>query len=108
LKPAIVYSAGTDRLRILTDTKEKAGISQWEHKESGKSYIGSSFDLSKRLKNYYKISFISSKSRGNSYIYNAILLHGYSNFSISILEYIDISNLSKEEARKLILERDQH
>jgi group I intron endonuclease len=42
------------------------------------------------------------------YISNALLLHGYSSFSLTILEYIDISNLSKDEARKLILEREQH
>jgi group I intron endonuclease len=60
------------------------------------------------LKNYYTISFISRKSRGNSYIYNAILSQGYSAFSLTIIEYIDISNLSKDEARQLILEREQH
>jgi group I intron endonuclease len=41
------------------------------------------------------------------YIYRALLHHGYSKFSLSILEYIDISGLSKSEARKLILEREQ-
>ena len=42
------------------------------------------------------------------YIYNALRNHGYSVFSLSTLEYIDISNLSKEDARKLILEREQY
>jgi group I intron endonuclease len=42
------------------------------------------------------------------YIYNAILYHDYSSFSLTILEYIDISNLSKEEARNLILEQEQY
>ena len=72
----IIYNnAETDRSTILTTVKGKARIYQWTHKEIGKSYIGSAFELDKRLKDYYKISFISSKNRGNSYIYNAILSH---------------------------------
>lgn len=63
ITPAILYeNAYVNRLRILTDNKSKAGIYQWTHKESGKIYIGSAMDLSKRLKDYYKISFISSKN----------------------------------------------
>ena len=44
----------------------------------------------------------------NNLICRALLLHGHYSFSLSILEYIDIWNLSKEDARKLILEREQH
>lgn len=78
---------------------------QWIHLKSGKFYIGSAFDLSKRLNNYYKRSNLTRNS--NSCIFNAILNHGYSSFSITIMEYIEISNLTKAEARKLILEREQ-
>jgi hypothetical protein len=42
------------------------------------------------------------------YIYNALLHHGYSAFTLSILEFIDITSLSKDEAKKLILEREQY
>lgn len=41
------------------------------------------------------------------HICNALLCHRYSAFSLSILEYIDISNLSNEETKKLVLEREQ-
>jgi len=41
-------------------------------------------------------------------ICNSLGNYGYSAFSLSILEYVDISGLSKEQARKLILEREQH
>ena len=41
------------------------------------------------------------------YICKALLYYRYSAFTLSILEYIDISNLSKEETRKLILSREQ-
>lgn len=42
------------------------------------------------------------------YICNALAEHGHAGFSLSILQYIDISNLSKENTRKLILEREQN
>src|SRR5690349_16541872 len=46
----IIYSnAETDKLQILKDNKGKAGIYQWTHIESGKTYIGSAVDLSRRL-----------------------------------------------------------
>lgn len=42
------------------------------------------------------------------YICNALLEHGFGAFSLSILVYINITDLSKDEAKKLILEREQH
>jgi len=107
LAAVIVYSnADTDRSQILLDNKGKAGVYKWTHKESGKLYIGSSNDLAVRFRFYYSISYLTRYNK--SYINNALFLYGYSAFSLTILEYIDISNLSKDEARKLILEREQH
>lgn len=106
--PVKIYNnVDIDKLLILKDNKGKAGIYLWKHKELGKSYIGSAEDLSKRLENYFKLSYISDKSK-NSYIYNAIYLHGYSAFSLTIIEHIDISNLSIDETRLLIVSREQY
>jgi group I intron endonuclease len=69
-------------------------------------YIGSAVDLSKRLKKYFSKAYISKTK--NSHIYNALLHHSYSSFNLAILEYIDITNLSEDEAKNLILEREQH
>ena len=93
--PVFKYkNADTEKLQILTDNKNKAGVYLWLHKESGNMYIGSAINLSKRLKDYYSISYISSESRGKSHIYSAVYLkHGYENFSLIILEHIDITNL---------------
>lgn len=103
--PIMIYNADKDKSQILTDLKGKAGIYLWIHKESGKRYIGSAFDLSKRLKDYYSTFYLK---RTNNYICNAIIYHTHSAFYLSILEYIDIpTNLTKEEARKLILESEQ-
>jgi len=89
----------------LKDNKGKAGIYQWKHLESGKFYIGSAVDLSNRLRKYYSINYLE---RNNfMYICNALQSHGYSVFSLSIIEYVDTTNLSKTKSRKLILEREQ-
>jgi hypothetical protein len=39
------------------------------------------------------------------YIYNAIITYTHFAFSLSILEYINIKNLSKKDARKFIERR---
>jgi group I intron endonuclease len=102
--PIMIYNADKDKAKILSDNKGKAGIYRWTHKESGKIYIGSAFDLSERIYQYFSLSKLK---RVNNHIYNALISHTHSAFSLSILEYIEIANLSKESARKLILEREQ-
>jgi group I intron endonuclease len=104
--PVIIYNnAETDKLRILTDSKQKAGIYMWKHNESGKVYIGSAVDLSRRLTQYFSMKYLEKNK--TMHICNALVYHGFGAFSLSISEYIDISNLSKKEANKLILEREQ-
>jgi len=104
--PVIIYSnAEIDKSVILSANKGKAGIYQWKHNESNKIYIGSAVDLSKRLIKYYSPYGLKET---NNYICRALILHGYSAFSLSIVEYIDISNLSKDEAKTLILLREQY
>lgn len=104
--PIITYhNAETDKSLILTDNKGKAGIYQWKHLESGKIYIGSAVDLSKRLNYYY--SPLALK-RANNYISRAIITHTHSAFSLTILEYVDILDKDKKEARVLILSKEQH
>ena len=63
-------------------------------------------NLSLRFRDYFNKSFISRNK--NMHIYNALLHHGYDRFSLTIYENIDITNLSKLEARRLILKREQH
>jgi group I intron endonuclease len=106
LIPIIVYSnADTAKSSILSGNKNKTGIYMWTHKESGKFYIDSAVDLSKRFQNYYSLSHLKQV---DNYIARALLFHGYEAFSPTPLGHIDISNLSKEKARKVILKREQH
>ena len=53
--------------------------------------MGQSADIAKRLKNYFNISYL--KSRSSLIISRAIIKYGYSKFSFSILEYCDKSEL---------------
>jgi group I intron endonuclease len=131
LVPVIIYhNAQTDKSIILTDNKDKAPAEEPQALREGpgrpfpelvfifgnimnhwaraqKIYIGSAVDLSKRLSFYYSPSKLKV---ADNYISRAILHHTHSAFSLSILEYIDISgpNLSKDEAKTLILFREQY
>jgi group I intron endonuclease len=100
----------TNKALILADNLGKAGIYQFIHLKSGKISIGSAVDLSKRLSLYFSPKFLERFKSAplGMYIYNAILDHGLEAFSLAIIEYIDISNLSKEDVKKLILLREQY
>jgi len=103
--PVIIYpNPETDKSRILSDLKGKTGIYMWTHKQSSRVYIGSALDLSYRLSYYYTPSWLQ---QADNYISRALILHTHSAFCLSILNYIDISNLDKEKARLLILESEQ-
>ena len=69
---------------IINENKGRTGIYRWVAKESGKSYIGSSVNLSMRFKQYFNYNHISYPKR-NMRIYNALLKYGYAGFSLEIL-----------------------
>jgi len=69
-------------------------------------YVGSSNNLFKRLKTYYTINYLEINK--SMYIYNALRNYGYLAFSFSIFEYLDLSNLSKDGAKILILGQEQY
>jgi len=84
--------------QICSDNKNKTGIYRWTHIISGKSYVGSSLDLSIRFKNYFNISYLKSESKiNNSIIYKALLKYGYSSFKLDIMEYCDPSVVIQKE-----------
>lgn len=87
--PTLVYpDAFFNKSTILKDNKKKVGVYRWVNKVNGNSYVGSSVDLTRRLRVYYDFSFLSVRiQKSKSIIYSAILKHGYSNFQLEILEY---------------------
>lgn len=57
---------------------------------NGKLYVGSSENLSRRLKKYYLTSFLQAQlNKSKSAIYSALLKYTYAGFSLYILEYCD-------------------
>ena len=95
----VVYiNADIQKLDILRDNKNKSGIYRWINLGNGKSYVGSSINLSLRIKNYFNISFLETEIKKNkSMIYKAFLKYGYSKFSLQILEYCDSEDLIRRE-----------
>lgn len=62
---------------------------------TGRVYIGSSVDISKRFAQYLNINFLK-KYTSNMYIYRALLKDGHENFSFSILEYCEVNLMERE------------
>lgn len=89
----IVYTnPKNEKAIILKENKGKSGVYQWTNKINGKRYIGSSVDLSNRLRNYFNISYLTA-SKDIMIIYKALLAHGFENFTLDILEYCEPSSL---------------
>jgi group I intron endonuclease len=80
---------------ILNENKGKSGIYMLTNKITKKIYIGLSKDLSNRFKNYFSLSYLKSKT--NLIINKALIKYKYSNFSLTILEYCDKSDLKTRE-----------
>lgn len=87
LEPVKVYlNPDKEKEFIIQDNKNRTGIYRWVNIDSGKSYIGSSVNLSTRFKQYFNYNHISYPKR-NLRIYKALLKYGYSGFRLEILEY---------------------
>jgi group I intron endonuclease len=80
---------------IIKDNKNKSGIYKWTNKISNDVYIGQSIDLSKRFIRYFNLSYL--KNRETLVISRALIKYGYNNFSLEILEYCDIADLTERE-----------
>jgi group I intron endonuclease len=70
-----------------------------------KIYIGSSAQLSVRLRGYFTPSHLKSRE---SIIYKALLKYGFSKFTFEILEYCNIEDLLKREQYYLDLLKPEY
>nr|ATI20190.1 ribosomal protein S3 [Juglanconis oblonga] len=98
--PIVKYSNVIENKRIiLKENKGKAGVYRWVNNLNGKSYIGSSINLSVRLHNYFNIRYLNKELKiGNSIIYRTLLKNRHKNFSLEILEYCEPSlTISNEQ-----------
>ena len=90
----------SERKDIIKNNKKKSGVYRWINQVNGKSYVGSSVDLSYRLKQYYSVTYLNRKKSVSS-INRALVKYGHSNFKLEILEYCETNRL-------IILEREQY
>ncbi len=87
-EPVLIYTNPDEHKGLIAkQNKGKSGVYRWVHKDSGKSYIGSSSILSDRFRRYFNHSYLSSSKRGASLICKALLKYGYAGFRLEILEY---------------------
>lgn len=82
--------------KIIKDNKNKSGIYKWTNKITKDIYVGQPIDLAKRFIKYFNINLSSLKNRETLVISRALIKYGYSNFSLEILEYCDIFNLTEQ------------
>ena len=87
----------SNKKQIILENDGKTGIYRWTSLDTNKSYIGSSKDLGKRLRNYLSTTFISHSSRKAMIINKALLKYGYSKFKLEILEYCTVKDLIERE-----------
>ena len=100
--PVAIYSSAEYEKTVKTAIKNninKSGIYRWKNLVNGKSYVGSSVNLSRRFKSYYNRNYLSLSSAKTMLICKALLKYGHDNFSLEILEYCD---------KSVILTREQY
>jgi len=95
--PVRVYiNSDEEKDLIINENKGRSGIYRWVHIESGKSYVGSSANLSVRFKQYFNYNHISHPKR-NMTICKSLLKHGYAKFRLEVLEYCSTDKLLTRE-----------
>ena len=82
--------------QIFQKNKRKPGVYRLINKLSGKTYVGSSIDLTKILKNYFSMGYLKNSSQKKTAISRALVKYGYSNFKLEIIKYT-----TPEKIRKL-------
>lgn len=97
--PLLTYSnADTEKNSIFKENKGKCGIYRWINNLNGNSYIGSAINLSDRFYQYYSYKALETYLKNRkSAIYSALIKHGYSKFTLEIIEYCDPSNVIERE-----------
>jgi len=67
----------------------------WKNNINNKRYIGSSENLKRKFLKYFNTNYLLSNT--SIYICHALFKDGYSNFSLTILEYCEVSELLERE-----------
>ena len=93
--PVVSYfNLDTNKSLIYKENKGKSVIYRLNNIINSKSYVGSAKCLTVRLSVYYSPNSLRKRlEKGSSLIHRALLKHGYSNFSLDILEYCESDKL---------------
>jgi group I intron endonuclease len=100
-------NADTDKFQIINENRNKAGIYRWVNLKNGKTYIGSSVDLGKRLQKYYNYNYLIDPKR-NMIILKTLIKYGYSNFKVEILEFCNKDEVLAREQYYLDLLKPEY
>lgn len=101
--------ANVSQADVLKFLNNKSGVYKWTNCLNGKSYVGSSINLHRRIQEYFNpVRSLRELKRGESMLYKSLLKYGYLNFTLEILEVVDAAELSSTEARLLLLDREQY
>jgi len=85
VKPIVsYYNCEIEKDRILNENKGKTVVYRLVNNLNGKTYIGSSVNLTVRLYKYYSLKHLTLNKTP---IHNALIKYGFNNFSLEILEY---------------------
>src|ERR1700722_14274858 len=98
INPIKVYSNfKEERLQLIKDHKNKAGIYCLVNLINGHTYIGSSINIQVRMRNYLNNIFLNNKKNINMPIVKALLKYGQNNFALLIVEYVEVKKLAIRE-----------
>lgn len=86
-----------DKSTILKQQKDKTGVYCLVNNVNGHCYIGSSINISSRMKNYLNNTFLKARQNNNMPIVKALLKYDQSSFSLWIVEYVAAEYLTERE-----------
>lgn len=87
-----------NKKQIFKENSYKSGIYCWKNKITGKLYIGSAVNITKRLYCYLSVINLERELlKYNSLIYRALLKYNYHAFQLNILKYCEKNDLIKWE-----------
>jgi group I intron endonuclease len=94
----IYYNIENCKFTIYKENKNKSGVYLLENLITGEFYVGSTIDLTNRLRCYLCPKHLKANlQRSQSLIHSALLNYNYSNFNLHILEYCSTNNLLLRE-----------